>query len=256
MADTLHALARRPGITCGSLVIEFATPGIAHILKGAGAEFVFLDTEHSGFSDETVKWLLQSCRAAALPAIVRARSKSYTHVARLLDMGAEGIVVPMVGTAEEAASFAAWCRYPPAGVRGTAFGIAHDCYRPGDAAGKMREANRTVFTVALVETAEGVANAEAIAATPGIDCLWVGQFDLSTSLGVPGQWRHRKFRDAIGAISAAGARHGKVLGRLVFDRAEAAECLSDGFRMLAWGVDAGLLQQALAAGIAELRALG
>lgn len=256
MADTLHALAGRPGIACGSLVIEFATPGIAHILKGAGAEFVFLDTEHSGFSDETVKWLLQSCRAASLPAIVRARSKSYTHVARLLDMGAEGIVVPMVGTAEEAAQFASWCRYPPAGVRGTAFGIAHDCYRPGDAAGKMAEANRKVFTVALVETAEGVANVEAIAATPGIDCLWVGQYDLSASLGVPGEWQHRKFRDAIGAIAAAGARHGKVLGRLVFDRGEAAQCLADGFRMLAWGVDAGLLQQALAAGIAELRTLG
>lgn len=255
MADTLHALAKRPGISCGSLVIEFATPGIAHILKHAGAEFVFLDTEHSGFSDETVKWLLQSCQAAQLPAIVRARSKSYTHVARLLDMGAEGIVVPMVGTADEAAEFASWCRYPPEGARGTAFAIAHDSYRPGDAAAKMQEANKRVFTVALVETAEGVANVEAIAATPGIDCLWVGQFDLSTSLGVPGQWQHKLFRDAIGAICAAGKRHNKALGRLVLDKPEAEQCHKDGFHMLAWGVDASLLQQALAAGIAELRKL-
>lgn len=255
MTDTLHALAKRPGIACGSLVIEFATPGIGHILRHAGAEFVFVDTEHSGFSDETVKWLLQSCQAAGLAPIVRARSKSYTHVARLLDMGAEGIVVPMVGTAAEAAEFASWCRYPPEGQRGTAFGIAHDGYRPGAAAEKMRHANRKVFTVALVETADGVANVDAIAATKGIDCLWVGQFDLSTSLGVPGEWQHQKFRDAMGAICASGRRHGKALGRLVLDRAEADQAFRDGFRMLAWGVDAGLLQQAVAAGIAELRKL-
>lgn len=253
---TLHGLARRPGIAMGSLVIEFATPGIGHILKGAGCEYVFLDTEHSGFSDETVKWLLQGCQAAGLPAIVRARSKSYTHVARLLDMGAEGIVVPMVGTAEEAAGFASWCRYPPTGVRGTAFAIAHDSYRPGPPGQKMEEANARVFTVALIETEAGIANVEAIAATPGIDCLWVGQFDLSTSLGIPGEWAHPKFRSAMTAICAAGQRHGKALGRLVLDRAEAQQAHADGFRMLCWGVDASLLQQALAAGMSELRALG
>jgi 2-dehydro-3-deoxyglucarate aldolase/4-hydroxy-2-oxoheptanedioate aldolase len=255
MTDTLHALAKR-GLSTGTLVIEFATPGIGHILKHAGAEFVFLDTEHSGFSDETVKWVLQSCQAAGLPAIVRARSKSYTHVARLLDMGAEGMVVPMVGHAEEAAAFASWCRYPPEGLRGTAFAIAHDNYRGGSPIEKMRTANARVFVAALIETADGVANVEAIAAIPGIDCLWVGQFDLSTSLGIPAQWEHPRFRDAMRAICAAGQRHGKALGRLVLDRAEAAQAHADGFRMLAWGVDAGLLQQALAAGIAELRALG
>jgi 2-dehydro-3-deoxyglucarate aldolase/4-hydroxy-2-oxoheptanedioate aldolase len=255
MGDTLHGLAKR-GLSTGTLVIEFATPGIGHILKHGGAEFVFLDTEHSGFSDETVKWVLQSCQAAGLPAIVRARSKSYTHVARLLDMGAEGIVVPMVGSAAEATAFASWCRYPPEGQRGTAFAIAHDNYRGGAPIEKMQAANARVFVTALIETADGVADVEPIAATPGIDCLWVGQFDLSTSLGIPAQWEHPKFRDAMRAICAAGKRHGKALGRLVLDRAEAAQAYQDGFRMLAWGVDASLLQQALAAGIAELRGLG
>lgn len=239
----------------GHFVVEFATPGIGHLLAGAGAEFCFLDMEHSGFSFETVKAALRYLQAAEVPAVVRVPSKAYDHVARALDMGAEGIMVPMLGTAEEAAALVRHAKYPPEGARGCAFGIAHDRYRPGPAAGKMAEANARTAVFALVETAEGARNADAIAATPGVDCVWVGHFDLSASLGVPGDFANPAYRSALEGIRDAAARHGRAFGRLVANMAEAEQAARDGFGMIAYGGDLWLLQAALAEGVRGVRAL-
>jgi 2-dehydro-3-deoxyglucarate aldolase/4-hydroxy-2-oxoheptanedioate aldolase len=256
MPRLLRDVIDRPGITAGTFLVEFATPGIGHILAEAGCDFVFLDMEHSGFGIETLKSALRYCEAADLPVLVRVPSKAYDHVARAADMGAQGVMVPMLGNAEEARALVAAGRYPPEGRRGSAFQIAHDRYRPGPAAAKMAAANRALVLCALIETAEGVEQADAIAATPGIDMLWVGHFDLSASLGVPAAFDHPRYRAAIGTIAAAARRHNRPLGRLVTTEAEAREALADGFRHFAWGGDAWLLQKAVADGVALLRGLG
>src|SRR5579871_5317625 len=87
--------------TFGHFIVEFATPGIGHILKSAGCDFVLFDLEHSGFGIETVKSAMRYFEAADLPAIVRVPSKEYHHIARALDAGAEGIMLPMVGNVNE-----------------------------------------------------------------------------------------------------------------------------------------------------------
>ena len=239
----------------GHFVVEFATPGIGHILAGAGADFCFLDMEHSGFSFDTVKATLRFLQAGGVPALVRVPSKAYADVARALDCGAEGVMVPMVGTAEEAAALVRHARYWPEGARGCAFGIAHDNFRPGPAAQKMVAANARTAIVALLETAEGARNAEAIAATPGLDCIWVGHFDLSASLGVPGDFASATYRDAQAAICAAAKRHGKALGKLVGSMAEAEQAVADGFTLICYGGDVWLLQAAVAEGVRGIRAL-
>jgi 2-keto-3-deoxy-L-rhamnonate aldolase RhmA len=105
----------------------------------------------------------------------------------------------------------------------------------------------------MIETAEGVEQAEAIAALDGVDALWLGHFDLSASLGIPGQFDHPDFRAATRRICDAARKHGKGLGRLVTGAAEAQRAIDDGFRLIAWGGDVWLLQDALAAGVAGLR---
>jgi 2-dehydro-3-deoxyglucarate aldolase/4-hydroxy-2-oxoheptanedioate aldolase len=252
---SLKQLCRDGRLHVGHFVVEFATPGIGHVLAGAGAEFCFLDMEHSGFSFDTVKATLRFLQAAEVPTLVRVPSKAYDHVARALDCGAEGIMVPMVGTAEEASALVRHALYPPQGARGCAFGIAHDRYRPGQAAPKMRDANARTTVFALVETAEGAANADAIAATEGVDCIWVGHFDLSTSLGVPGDFACATYRAALERIRDAGKRHGKALGRLVGSMAEAEEAVRDGFTMICYGGDLWLLQAAIADGVRGIHAL-
>jgi 2-dehydro-3-deoxyglucarate aldolase/4-hydroxy-2-oxoheptanedioate aldolase len=250
----LKAMAGSRKLKLGHFIVEFATPGIGYILKNAGCEYALLDTEHSGFHHETVKAVLRYFEAARLPAIVRVPSKSYHHVARALDMGAEGLMVPMVGSAEEARAILDCMKYTPHGLRGVALGIAHDSYAGGAILDKLAAANARTTFFAQIETAAGVENADAIAAVEGVDCLWVGHFDLSCSLGIPGQFEHKKFKDAVAGVLAACAKHGKAAGRLVPDVASGIALNKDGFDFICYSGDVWALQAAVKAGVDEIRA--
>ena len=171
---SLKTMTTTQALKVGHFLVEFATPGIGHILKSAGCEFVVLDAEHTGFSFETVRSMAQYTRAANLPMIVRVPSKEYHHIARALDMGVQGIMLPMVDTAIEANEILRCIKYPPQGARGAVFQFAHDDYEPGHPLEKMRSANRRITLFAQIESAKGVENADANAAIDGVDCLWVG----------------------------------------------------------------------------------
>ena len=256
MNDSLAALTRKRSLKFGHYVGEFVSPGIGHILSSAGCEFVFFDMEHSGFGFETLKQALRYFEAAGLPVIVRTPSKDYDGIARLCDAGAEGIMAPMIGSAAEAAQIIHFMKYPPAGGRGLSLGIAHDNYQTSGrpVAERLEIANRRTTFFALVETAEGARNADEIAATPGVDCLWVGHFDLSASLGIPGQFDHPDYRDALKRIIAAAKTHDLSLGRLVASPQEGLQDIKQGFDFVCYGTDTAIYQNALIDGFSALRA--
>jgi 2-dehydro-3-deoxyglucarate aldolase/4-hydroxy-2-oxoheptanedioate aldolase len=185
----------------GTFLVEFNTPGIGQIMKAAGCEYVLLDMEHSGFNFESLKSMLRYMQSAELPTIVRVPSRNYNHIARALDMGAEGLMLPMVSSGEEAAQIVAHAKYPSQGHRGVALQVAHDRYLPGPVLKKLRDANKRTTIFAQIETPDGVANADEIAGVKGIDCLWVGHFDLSASMGIAGQFDHPDFIAAVDLIS-------------------------------------------------------
>ncbi len=249
----LRTMAQSRELKVGHFVVEFATPGIGHMIRNAGCDFVLFDTEHSGFHNETIKSVLRYFEAAGLPAIVRVPSKEYHHVARALDMGAEGLMVPMVGNAEEAESIVRSTKYTPRGGRGVALGVAHDRYTGGAVMEKLEASNRRTTLFAQIETAEGVENADAIAAVDGVDCLWVGHFDLSSSLGIPGEFDHPKFLEAVERTHRAARRHGKAYGRLVPDTASAVELFAAGFDFICYSGDVWMFQAALGSAVDEIR---
>jgi 2-keto-3-deoxy-L-rhamnonate aldolase RhmA len=254
MADYgLKEMSRDKRAKLGHFIVEFATPGIGHILKSAGCDFVLFDLEHSGFGFETVKSTLRYFEAAQLPAIVRVPSLEYHHIARAMDMGAEGLMLPMVGNADQARHIVDSMKYHPAGKRGVALQVAHDRYRPGTVTDKFTGANSRSTLFCQIETEEGVENAEAIAAVEGVDALWVGHFDLSVSLGVPGDFDHQKFRDAIERTTAAARKHDKALGRLVPTVQQGIELFSQGFDFICYSGDVWVLHNALAEAINGLR---
>lgn len=254
MTRRLKDMARSRDLKAGHFVFEFATPGIGHILKQAGAEFVLLDTEHSGFGFETMKSVLQYLKAADLPAIVRVPSSDYKDIARACDAGAEGVMLPMVSTAEQAETIVHSMKYTPRGERGVIVRAALDDYTVGDTMAKLAAANERTTLFAQIETAEGVENAEAIALVDGVDCLWVGHFDLSCSLGIPAQFDHPKFIEADRRVVDAARKAGKALGRLVPNVAEGLARHRDGYDFIAYSADAWVLGDALSAALAELRA--
>jgi 2-keto-3-deoxy-L-rhamnonate aldolase RhmA len=253
--DRLRAMCASREVKVGTFLVELATPGIGHICKAAGCDYVLVDCEHSGFHNETVKSVVRYLEAARLPAIVRVPSKEYHHIARALDMGAEGLMLPMVNDAAEAGRIVDCMKYTPVGHRGVALGIAHDAYRAGPVLEMLAAANARTTLFAQIETRAGVDNAEAIAALDGVDCLWVGHFDLSCSLGIPGEFTHPTFRDAIATVGRACRRHGKALGRLVPDVATGEDYWAKGFDFLCYSGDVWLLQAAIRAGVEGLRAV-
>jgi 2-keto-3-deoxy-L-rhamnonate aldolase RhmA len=167
-------------------------------------------------------------------------------------MGAMGIMAPMVESVEQAQTLVASAKYPPAGRRGAAFGVAHDDYRGGDIVEKIATANRETHLIAQIETAAGIENVDAIAAVEGIDVLWIGHFDLSNSLGIPGQFEHPRFKQALSTVLAACQRHGKTPGFMATSIDHGKTLLDLGFRMLAYGGDLWLYQNAVREGVDAL----
>ncbi len=240
------------GVAVGTFLLEFATTGVARIAAGAGADFAVYDMEHTGWSMETIRMLVATTRATDLVPLVRVPATEYHFIARVLDLGALGVMVPMVESGEQAGRIVDFARYPPEGRRGSAFGVAHDDYLGGDVRDKMESANREQILIAQVETARGVENVEAIAATPGIDVLWIGQADLSSSLGLAGKYDHPRYLAAVDRVAAACRDQNKVLGYLALDVDDGKAMLGRGARMLAYGGDIWLYQRALREGVSAL----
>lgn len=245
---------RQGGMALGTMVFEFNTTGIARIAAEAGADFAVFDMEHTGWSVETVRALMATSRAAELAPLVRVPVTQYHFLARVLDVGAMGLMVPMVESEEQARLIVQFARYPPVGRRGAAFGVAHDDYQDGDVAAKMESANEEQLLIAQIETAQGVENVDKIAALDGIDVLWIGHFDLTNSLGIPGQFTHPDYQRAVDRVLEACQRHGKAPGFMASSVEEGRALLARGFRCLAYWGDLWIYKQALRQGIRAIRA--
>jgi 2-keto-3-deoxy-L-rhamnonate aldolase RhmA len=242
------------GTAFGAMVFEFLSPGLPQIARNAGAQFLLYDMEHTGLGFETLKTQVALCRGLDVVPLVRVPRGDYAFIARALDIGAFGVMVPMVGTEEQARHIVACTRYPPTGRRGAAFGFAHDDFQGGDLVAKIDALHERTLVVVQIETDEGLANVESIAAVPGVDVLWIGQFDLTNFLGIPGDFAHPRFIAALDRILAACVQRGVTAAILGTDEASANDFGRRGFRMMAYGVDHLLLQDAMRRGIDLLRA--
>jgi 2-keto-3-deoxy-L-rhamnonate aldolase RhmA len=252
-ANPLKPRLAAGGTAFGTMAFEFFTSGYPAICAAAGAEFILYDMEHSGAGFETMKAQFTLCHGAGLVPLVRVPADDYHFIARALDLGAMGVMLPMVESAEAARHIVACTRYPPAGRRGAAFNVVpHDDYAAGAVADKMAAAHARTLVICLVETAKGIENVDAIAAVDGVDIIWLGHFDLTSSMGIPGAFEDPRFHAAVDALVAACRRHDKTAGFLAGDDAWARDYRAKGFRIIAYGTDVTLLQGALARGLQGL----
>jgi len=240
------------GLAVGLFVSEFGTTGMSRTAAAAGADFLVFDLEHTGWSMETARVLAASSRADDVVCCVRVPAHDYHFIARTLDTGAMGVMVPRVETEEQARSIVASAKYPPLGVRG--FGLVYEDQFEGDDVGAtISRHNERTLVIAQIETALGAQNVEAIANVDGVDVLWIGHFDLTSSLGIPGELDHPLYREAVDKIARACHEAGKAVGAAAPTMAEGHRLLDKGFRCLAYSEDILLLQEALSAGLADLR---
>lgn len=221
----------------------------AEIAAQAGFDWVLLDLEHGAGERTEVLRQLQAVEAGGATPVVRLGWNDRPLMKRILDLGALGIMVPFINTAEAAREATTSLQYPPQGERGTAvfcratrYGVEFDRY--------FAEANEELLSVVQIETQEAVENAEAIAAVDRVDVLFVGPMDLSVSLGMPRQFDRPEFRERLLKVVSACKKHGKAAGILAPNAEVAAQFLADGFTFVAAGSDGAVVASGLAS-IAE-----
>lgn len=237
----------------GTMVCEFLTSNMPRLVRSAGADFVLYDLEHSGFGIERLRDLLPATNAAGVVPLVRVPDAVYDSISRTLDLGALGVMIPACESVAEARMLVESARYPPQGKRG--FGLLYsDVWESTGLPDTLAKSNAETLLMAQIETAAGLDAVEEIAAVDGIDVLWIGQFDLTVSLGIPGQFETDVFRNAVTRIVTAATAERKHVGMVCGTANECRAMLAQGLSMIGYSFDTWLYEGALKAGLAELRA--
>jgi 2-keto-3-deoxy-L-rhamnonate aldolase RhmA len=231
--------------------LSLAAPAAAEVLAASGIDWLMIDTEHSPAGGETVEHMLRAMKGTPVVPLVRVAANDPALIKQALDRGALGVLVPLVGSAEQARAAVAASRYPPAGIRGVA-GTRASGYG-ADLPRYFEEWNRQVLVAVQIETVAALEQVEAIAAVPGLDVLFIGPNDLSAGLGCFRRFDHPDFRGAVRRILEAARRAGIAAGYMTAGPAEALARIAEGFHFVALGSDARLLGAAAAAQCAEVR---
>jgi 2-keto-3-deoxy-L-rhamnonate aldolase RhmA len=185
---------------------------IATIARTAGFDSIYIDLEHNGFSLDTAGQICMACLALGIVPFVRVPSTEPHLVARVLDSGALGIIAPHLQSADDAKTVVRAAKYSPLGDRSLAGMLPQLHYRTLPAAEANQQLNDATMVIAMIESPEGLAAVNEIAAVPGVDILFIGTNDLCSSLGVPGQLDHELVHDAYRRTLKACRAHNKVLG--------------------------------------------
>ena len=225
----------------GAMIFEFFSPGIPLILKNSGCDFIIFDMEHGGLSLQQFKTLAAISNANKILPLIRIPELSYNYIARALDRGAAGIMTPMVNSALEAKKIVQSSKYPPLGLRGAGFGFAHDNYINKNPLSYIEEANKKLVNIIQIESKLGLESVEEIASIDGVDCLWVGHFDLTNFLGIPGNFKSTIYLNAINRIVSAAKSNNKSLGIMVNNKDELEMYSKLGFNIIAVGTEMSLL---------------
>jgi 2-keto-3-deoxy-L-rhamnonate aldolase RhmA len=218
------------------------TVDIAAIGKKCGFEWLFIDMEHSSIDVDTAAQICAAALPVGITPIVRVPGKEHHHASRLLDSGAQGIVVPHVDSVEEAQRAVSYCKFPPVGRRSIAglqplFGF--NTVPPQDFA---RMANDETLVIVMLETPDAIAQADAIAAVPGIDVVLIGTSDLTAEMGIPGQFSDPRIEDAYRTVIEACRKHNKFPGMGgVYDTKLMEKYMKYGMRFILSGSDTSFL---------------
>ena len=252
--NTALARLRAGEVSLGFGVGALRTVAAPLLAKAAGYDWLFIDMEHGAFSINEATQLCIAALPSGVTPIVRVCFDALDEATRALDNGALGIVVPHVDTPAQAERVARALRFPPRGHRSWGGGVAVYGFQPPAVAEAQAEINDEILVVAMIETAEAVANAEAIAAVEGIDVLLIGTSDLSADMGISGQIGHERVQAAYRAVIAAARKHGKWAGLGgVYDDVWARTYIGWGATFVLGGNDQGFILQGAAARAAFLR---
>jgi 2-keto-3-deoxy-L-rhamnonate aldolase RhmA len=249
MANEFRARLKRREVLLGTMV-TLASPASAEVLAALGFDWLFVDAEHGPLETRELTGILQAVGDKAA-CIVRVPEAAEVPIKKVLDLGAHGIIVPQVNSAEQAANVVKWARYAPEGTRGVGLARAHGYGL------RFREylgaANRETAVIVQAEHVRAVENIDAIVRVPGVDAVLLGPYDLSASLGKMGEIDHPEVVAAIGRVMDACNAAGMPLGYFGVTAAAVRPYIARGYTLIVAGVDTLFLANGAKTLLEELR---
>ncbi len=253
--NTMMDRLRAGELAIGVGLRQARTVDVGKAMKTAGFDWLFIDMEHNSMDVDTAVQISVAAQSAGIAPIVRVPGFQHFHATRVLDGGAQGVVVPHVDDAETAARLADNCKYPPLGHRSVAGAqpvLDFETHPMGEATAAV---NAATALVVMLETPRAIENADAIAAVPGVDSLLIGTNDLCMEMGIPGQVGDGRVVEAYEKVVAACRAHGKHAGMGgVYDPPLMKKYIAMGARLILGGSDLNFMMAAGRERVETLRA--
>ena len=226
----------------GFSVNYLRTPDVSKIASVCGYDWIKPDMEHATYDIDMVSQMCISALDAGCSPIVRVPGKQHFHASRILDGGAQGVIIPHVDSVEEAKAAVDWCKFPPIGHRSSPGPVPQLSYSKYNLADTMRRCNENTLVVIMLETWDAIQSADDIAAIEGVDVLHIGSNDLSADMGIPGQYDHNKLIECYKIMTDACKKHGKFAGMGgIYDEENATRFIDMGCRFINSGGDLGFM---------------
>ena len=251
--NSLRVKLERRETVVGTMITTFAEPDCARVMAEARLDYTFIDSEHTPFGMETIASLCDAARRFGLPPIVRVPNTEYHLMARRLDAGALGLMIPRVESAGQVERIVQSVYYPPVGVRGCAPRAVMMDYESVALPEFLQWSNENIVIVIQIESQEGLDRLDEILSVEGTHVALIGPTDMSVSLGVPGDMKSPKLWAAIEQVVAACERHGQAAGIHAGATEMTVECAKRGMRFLTCTSDGGLLARGARDMLASIR---
>jgi 2-dehydro-3-deoxyglucarate aldolase/4-hydroxy-2-oxoheptanedioate aldolase len=245
----MHKFTDPSQVTIGTF-LGMGAPMAAEIAAVGGVDWVLVDLEHGGGSEDLIGPTVVAGMAYGIPTLVRVESMERIRIGRALDAGASGVMIPRIETPEQVSAVVKHMSYPPFGDRGVA--TYNRSAKWGRDLSGLTEKSKAACII-QIETLKALENVDAIAKIDGADLLFVGPLDLSFALGVPRDFKSPKFLEATAKVVAAANANNKVAGILAADATAAATFIEQGFKFIAIGSDATLLAGAITNLVTQLK---
>jgi 2-dehydro-3-deoxyglucarate aldolase len=228
--------------------LGLGSPTVAELMARAGFEWLVIETEHNGLDSAEIQNMLMALNGSSTIPLVRIPSLNSDYIQRALDIGAMGIVVPMIRTADDIRKFIKATRFPPEGTR--SFGPLRASNYMFDANDYFLHANSNILTMAIMETKEAVQNLAEIAAVPGLDAIIIGPYDLCLSLGLdPMKMPHPEVEAIVKRVLEEGARNNVGIATHALTPDEVIQKRAEGFKMISYAMDYYLLARSAREGV-------
>jgi 2-keto-3-deoxy-L-rhamnonate aldolase RhmA len=251
--NSLMAKLKRGEPVLGTMMQELRSPAVPMIFANAGFDFIFIDMEHGAHTMETVADLIKVTRLAGITPLVRIPDLQYHFIARCLDAGAQGFMVPRIETREQAEKAVAFSKYPPLGERGCSINKGHNNYKGDDLLSFVKSANEENLVILQIERKAAMEDLDNILSVEGVDGAILGPNDMAVSYGVPNDLSGDLMNDIFMKVMETGKKHGVYTGMHIANLKKLVEWKNKGMQLITYNTDIGFLNAGAAQGLKELR---